>query len=812
MPENNMFVLSSDSNTLLPTKDMVMGIYYLTLSNDIDSGITLNGYRDIEKYIELKIINENDVVTLNIDARSIKTTIGRLMIWKCLPNCIDIDFETVFNKKIDKQVLISTISFLCSIRSNSEICLFLDRLKEIAFKYSTKSGVSISCSDVPSRKMSSLIIDDTRRSEKEIKDGISAGLLSRDEGQYKIISNWARCIDSVKDLLIEDIRSNKNDNDLSNVTENDIAIMLDSGARGSKSQIQQMFGLRGFIAKTSGEIHDRVIDTSLLDGLSSIDYFYTTHGERKGLSDTAFKTAKAGYFTRRLVYSAQSSSIGDYDCNSVGYIEFDLLRDKIEFGYDFSYHIIGRNLAVDLSEKYRRNDEITAEMIEFAINSVSKLCVRSPIFCQLEHNSICFLCYGTKFSESGLCVGMIAATGIGEVGTQLTLRTIHSSGSVRDKSETEVSAVYDGYLDLSGANYAVNSKGDKVIIEDSNISVRNSAGREIYGVSLPFSSIVTVDDKVFLKVGDIISTHSNIFSYSISRKSGILRINFKDSKGNKTVSKNIDRESGITITEAILNTHIDIMEEGGSNILESIEIPRGSIFMLRDMSKISSGDFIAKKRLDFKIEHSDITGGLSRVIGILEVKKPNKLAFISPVDGIIRRKKTGLEIGNNLFKVGQEVLNRLRVQEGRIVKKGQILTEGEVYLQDLLKVLGINYTVKFMLSSIFNVYEDQGVLINSRHLEVILKQNFRKVRSGPKIYSLHDALRNGIKDYEHILIGITKVSSDFSDSFLSSASFQYTIRSLANSSVTKSIDHIRGLKEKVIVCKLLNLKKDSNES
>ena len=841
---NNLFLPSSGRLVLMPSKDIVMGIYCLTAEGHDKSDMFISK-DDIDHLIYNNILYMQTLIKCRVHdkhgERIVKTTCGRLKIWYCVENHENLSFD-IFNCCQDKTVISEIIMYIFYNNGWDATLNLLNQLTELGFNTVTKSGISYTDSDMPEWPNKNKQVQETEQHNIELQKYYSSGMITREELDTGTIQSWYKLINFSADDIIDYMRAYEyNAHDVSGVSKNNVYLMYISGARGSKSQIQQVCCIRGFMAKPSGQMSTFVIKSNLRQGLKSLELFDSTHGERKGLSDVAVKTSKSGHFTRRLIDVSHSIYVDSDDCGTEQYMEINRLYDRRNYGFSIYDAIFGRVLAKDVYTKNNvliatKNCVIDRIIYDKIIDAqVITIAIYSIMYC--KSSRVCRKCYGLDFSTHklihvGAPVGIIAAQSIGEPGTQLTLRTTHTGGiATTGENTTFISAESDGILDFSDIDCAVNSNNEIIVLIDGSINILDAEDNSILEtIDISKGAVIKHSNKSRIYAGDIIAYKSLNVKQIIAINSGIVRYN-KFIKGvNYSVA--LDEDTGITskkITYTLRmieeNMYPYISIEGENTI--NYDIEDGMYISAKEGKFMNKGDVIA--RLFNKSTHvQDITGGLPKIIDIFEVKKSLNKSVIAPHDGMINiltgagaRKNRCVSIvdknNNVLYRCNIPKNKHVVVQNGSYVRKGMCIIDGTLYLQDLLDAMGYEYTIKYIIGEVSVIYEDQGVNINYKHLEIIIRQMMRRgvvlfqgesnyivgaVIEYSELQKEYDRLKNIHTNvtfsFKRIINGITKVALNYHNSFISSSSFQHTISILAYAAISCAEDDMKGIKENVI--------------
>ena len=868
MSTNNILSPANGAPIINPSQDVVLGLYYMTRTkvNAKGSGRVfsnpdevLRAYEsetiDLHADIKVRITNADNGTFLE------DTTVGRVLVWRITP--IEVGFDNV-NITLDKKSISNLIDISYRKSGLKATVIFADQLMYLGFDYSTRSGSSIGVDDfiIPEEKPK--IIDDAEKEVKEIESQFSSGLVTQGERYNKVIDIWSRANEKVAKAMMSKISTDNvkdNDgNDAEQASFNSVFIYADSGARGSPAQIRQLSGMRGLMSKPDGSIIETPITANFREGLSVLQYFISTHGARKGLADTALKTANSGYLTRRLCDVAMDSVVIEEDCGTEQSISLTSIIDGGEIIQPLSERILGRVIAEDIKDDdgkvlYEKGHMIDEDsVLKIDELNLSSLNVRSPMTCESTYG-VCSKCYGRDLARGhlvhrGEAVGVVAAQSIGEPGTQLTMRTFHIGGAASSSSEDNAVIIENaGQIQFSGDIKTVvnKDKNDVVISRNSSLTVTDENGKLTEKYKLPYGSTLFQKNNTSLDAGTKVASWDPYTRPIISEANGT--INFIDMDDGVTVRKKNDELTGLSSIEIIDSSErtsagkektpiLEIVDAKGKPVLigehkapARYAMPAKSLINLKDKTKIYAGEVIARIPLEGS-KTKDITGGLPRVADLFEARKPKDSAILAEESGVISfgketKGKVRLVItpdGATKKSQNQEMLipkhRILSVFEGEKVEKGDIISEGPLSPHDILKLRGIPELTNFIVNEIQDVYRLQGVSINDKHIETILRQMLRKANiidggdtkfiQGDQVeYS--ELVEENIKvsdqkkqpaQFERVLLGITKASLT-TNSFISAASFQETTRVLTEASVTGKRDVLRGLKENVVVGRLI---------
>lgn len=825
---NNIFSSANGRPIASPSQDIVLGCYYLTKQKKNGKGEGIRFADPDEAYYAYDDgqIELHSLIKVRMKGIIVETTVGRMMFNRVLPEGVKYANET-----LNKGMLNRVIAESYKAAGHHKTVELLDLLKELGFEQATKAGISISISDLIIPEKKHTIINVALNQVNKIEDQYRRGIITDGERYNQVIDVWTRTTDEVADAVFKDLDAF-----------NPVFMMADSGARGSKQQIRQLSGMRGLMAKPSGEIIENPIRANFREGLTMLEYFISTHGARKGLADTALKTADSGYLTRRLVDVAQDVIVTHEDCGTISGIFASAIVEGDDMIVTLAERIMGRvaltnivNPITDemLVEAGQEIPEESALAIEEA--GFEKIKVRSVLTCESTHG-ICSKCYGAnlatgKRAEMGEAVGIVAAQSIGEPGTQLTMRTFHIGGTAsRTVAQSSTSVKNDGtikyqkvkYVKLEGENYIV-------LTRNGQVSIHQDDGREIERHSVPNGGIIKVADGGKIKKGELLVEWDPYTSSIISEVKG--RVRFEDIIEDVTMHKETDPATGIeevVITDFKGDYHPQIIIYNDKDeVLGFYPIPTGAHIVMKDGAQVQAGLVIAKTPRK-QTKTKDITGGLPRVAELFEARKPKDPAIISELDGSVEfgQTKKGIRRVVITSKTGMKKEysiphgKHLNVYKGDEVLAGDSIVDGPVVLQDVLKIKGERAIQEYLVNEVQEVYRLQGVTINDKHIEVIVKQMLRRVKvldAGDSTYLVgsqvdrnqfnksNEELRKKKKKpavAESIILGITKASLS-TESFISAASFQETTRVLTEAAASGKIDYLRGLKENVIMGHLI---------
>jgi len=866
LASNNVLHLASGDPIIVPSQDVILGLYYMTreMVNQQGEGMifanateALNAYESgattLHAQVKLRIqdYEKVDKKYQPSSTRIVDTTVGRAIFSRILPAGLSFD---LINEAITKKVVSNLIHVCYRSQELKETVIFADQMMYMGFQYSTKSGISFCSNDmiIPSTKAG--MIEEAEAQVKDVQQQFASGVVTDGERYNKVIDIWSRTSEKVAKAMMDEVGFEEM-TDAQGKTEkkpsfNSIYMMADSGARGSPAQIRQLAGMRGLMAKPDGSIIETPITSNFREGLNNMQYFISTHGARKGLADTALKTANSGYLTRRLVDVGQDLVVTEEDCGTENGL---IMKAVIEGGnivQTLGDAVLGRVTVGEVlmpgSKKVflekghlislNDSDKINKLGIEF-------IKVRSTITCDTGYG-VCASCYGNDMARGhkigvGEAVGVIAAQSIGEPGTQLTMRTFHIGGAA--SASTAVNSInvnIDGVVHLENMKFITNINGDLVVVSrSSEMSIRNDQGQERERYKVPYGAIVHVKDGGSVKAKDKIADWDPHTHPIIAEQSG--QVIFVDFVEGVTVNKNTDPLTGLTFFEIIDEAERSIVAKGlkpliklvnekdAEMVLSTHYLPSNVKIHLEDNQVISAGEILAKIPKDLS-KTSDITGGLPRVADLFEARKAKDHSLLAEATGLISfgsstKSKDRLIITSEEGEATEMMIHKWRqinVFDGESVVKGDVVSDGPSNPHDILRLLGVEALANYIIKEVQNVYRLQGVKISDKHIEVIVKQMLRKVEildtgdssfvNGEtaeyvRVIEANKHLKAQGKDlivYQRLLMGITKASLA-TESFISAASFQETTRVLTEASTTGRVDTLKGLKENVIVGRLI---------
>ena len=843
LSSNNILSPASGRPVATPSQDIVLGCNYLTKSYTVkdDEQVPRFGNPDeVRAALENDYLKLHQVIDLRHKGEIIRTTPGRVIFNEVLPPVLEFANETQNKKSLERLVLNSYLTV-----GTKSTALLLDSLKQLGFTYATQAGITVSIDDIRIPEEKEKLIAKAQGQADEIRKAYKSGVITEGERYNRIIDTWTRVTSEVEEATFAGLEQDRDGF-------NPIFMMADSGSRGSKEQIRQLAGMRGLMAKPQkkitggiGEIIESPVIRNFKEGLTVLEYFISTHGARKGLADTALKTADAGYLTRRLVDVAQDVIINEDDCGTILGIERGALKEGEGVIEPISERILGRVAADDIFDPIANEVLVEAaseikeeDALKIESAGIEKVKIRSVLTCE-SRRGVCARCYGrnlatTKMVDHGEAVGVIAAQSIGEPGTQLTLRTFHVGGVAgRIVEQSHVNAQISGVIKIKNLT-AVERKKEghwAVTSRKGVLEVRDDQDRVRYTYNPPYGCTLYKQDGDTVEEGEVIFEWDTYNTPIITERNGTIR--FGDIKDRVTVREEVDENSGqrtqviIDDRNKVLEPHIDILGSAGQR-LASYRLPTGAILQVKDGLKVSQGDALARMRRDIT-KTRDITGGLPRVAELFEGRKPKDAAAVTEIDGVlsfggISRGMRKVVVTNENQDTKEYLIpqgKHLHVQEGDQVRAGDRLTEGPINPHDILRIKGIKEAQEYLVEEIQEVYRLQGVRIDDKHIEVVVRQMLQKVRiedSGDSPLFLEGDQADKVmlreenqrieKDggqpatYVPLLLGITKASLS-TQSFISAASFQETTRILTEAAIRGSMDYLRGLKENVTIGNLI---------
>lgn len=864
MSTNNILSPAHGKPIIIPSQDIVLGLYYMTRQrpfskgefDPLQKGPQLTGAFSSPEEVRIAFDHEqvdlHAAIKVRIEGKMRDTTVGRVLLHEIVPK--QLPFENI-NKVMTKKQLAELIDASYRQCGEKETVILADRLRTLGYEFSTRAGISICIDDmeIPSRKKE--FLGSAMGSVSEIEEQYTEGLITNGERYNKVVDIWAQVAEHIatemmREIGTEELIDPETKKARTTASLNSIYIMADSGARGSAQQIKQLAGMRGLMAKPSGEIIETPITTNFREGLSVLQYFTSTHGARKGLADTALKTANSGYLTRRLVDVSQDAVVTENDCGTLEGIEVTSLVEGGEIIERLGDRILGRIALEDLRDPYtdeilvQANEEIDEEKVRLLEDKgIDRVKIRSVLTCQAARG-ICCLCYGRDLARGhivnvGEAVGVIAAQSIGEPGTQLTMRTFHIGGigQVRTEQST-LECRYEGRIRLENADTVEGRDGNLVVMNrHGEIVIQDDTGRERERYALTYGAKALVKEGEWVKPGAMISEWDPFSSPIVTELQGVIK--FGDVIESVTVKEELDSNTGLSRKVIIESTDPDARprisikdEEGNTKLLSSgaearYFLPVGANIFVAEGEEVVAGDVLAKIPRE-TTKTKDITGGLPRVAELFEARKPKELAVISHIDGVISfgkdtKGKRKVVVTPDVGEAQEYLIQKgkhISVREGDWVRAGERLMEGAENPHDILKVLGEKALAKYLVNEVQEVYRLQGVRINDKHIETIVRQMLRRIQItdvGDTNFLVDEHVEKPIFEEENrrviaeggkaavgdpLLLGITKASLS-TESFLSASSFQETTKVLTEAAIKGKTDYLRGLKENVLMGRLI---------
>ncbi|MDC0042226.1 DNA-directed RNA polymerase subunit beta' [Paracoccaceae bacterium] len=865
MSTNNVLSPANGAPIIVPSQDMILGLYYTTIMREgmKGEGMIFGSIEEVQYALDNKDVHLHAKIIARIPQidehgteieKRFETTPGRVRIGALLPHNAKAPFELVNSllRKKDVQNVIDTVYRYCG---QKESVIFCDQIMSMGFREAFKAGISFGKDDmvIPETKWS--IVNETRGQVTDFEQQYMDGLITQGEKYNKVVDAWSKCNDKVTDAMMDTISAPQKDNVGAEAEPNSVYMMAHSGARGSVTQMKQLGGMRGLMAKPNGDIIETPIISNFKEGLSVLEYFNSTHGARKGLSDTALKTANSGYLTRRLVDVAQDCIVRMHDCGTDNSITAEPAVNDGEVISSLSERVLGRVAAEDIKvpgsdEIIVREGQLIDELLADSIDEAGLVSarIRSPLTCDAEEG-VCAMCYGRDLARGtmvneGEAVGIIAAQSIGEPGTQLTMRTFHIGGVAQGGQQSFLESSQDGKIEFENATTLKNASGDILVMgRNMKLRIMDEHGVERANHKLDYGT------KLFVKKGSKVSRGDKLFEWDpytlpiIAEKSGTAK--YVDLVNGVAVREDTDDATGMTQKIVVdwrtapkgndLKPEVILMDDDGEPVRNDagnpITYPMSvdAILSIEDMSTVKAGDVIARIPRE-GAKTKDITGGLPRVAELFEARRPKDHAIIAEVDGYVRfgkdyknKRRISIEPADESLENVEYMVPKgkhIPVVEGDFVQKGDYIMDGNPAPHDILSIMGVEALANYMIDEVQDVYRLQGVKINDKHVEVIVRQMLQKweisdsgdttLLKGEHVDKLEfdtaneKAVSKGDRPAQGapILLGITKASLQ-TRSFISAASFQETTRVLTEASVQGKRDKLVGLKENVIVGRLI---------
>src|SRR5438034_2476233 len=860
LSSNNILSPANGQPIAVPSQDIVLGCYYLTKEKkgtkgegkafaSLEDVLIALDHGEVETLTPIRLMYSGELIDLttvyddqdvihtevqNVKNQIINTTVGRVILNDHLPK--GLPFVNGLLRKKGLQALVQYGYLRFGLEKTVEM---LDAIKDLGFTYATKAGISIGIDDLVIPEVKEKLVASASKDVIDVEKQYLDGAITNGERYNKVIAIWSNVTEKVADAMFKEMEKS----DQEGGEFNPIYIMADSGARGSKQQIRQLAGMRGLMARPSGEIIENPITSNFREGLTVLQYFISTHGARKGLADTALKTADSGYLTRRLVDVSQEVISSEHVCSTTDGIYIRTIIESGEFIEPLRDRIVGRVSLEDIKDPFggqvlvKENEEITEEKAnEVQASGIEKVRIRSVLTCESQRG-VCALCYGRdlatgKLVEMGMAVGVIAAQSIGEPGTQLTMRTFHIGGTASHRTEqTTLEAKNTGLVKFHNVTTVKNKKGDLVVMNRSGaLIIQDGKGRERERHAVVYGAKLKVKEGQEVKQGQLL-VEWDPYSFTILTEEGG-QVSFKDVIEGQTVHEQVDENTGMAALVIMESPdekkqpRVEIKDEKGKTARKYL-LPSGAHLMVEDGAEVTPGDILAKiPRAEARTK--DITGGLPRVVELFEARRPKEPAVITEIDGVVKYGDVAKQ-HRKIFVTADDNEQReyqlprgahINVQESERVKAGEPLMDGPIDPHDILRVRGEKELQRYLVDEIQEVYRLQGVNINDKHIEVIVRQMMRWVKIeevGDSEFLIDEVVDRFkfIAESERIsglgkspasartlIHGIPQASLS-TDSFISAASYQDTTRVLTEAAISGKVDYLRGLKENVIMGRLI---------
>jgi len=873
LASNNVLFPASGEPSIVPSQDVVLGLYYATRerTNGKGEGMVFADLLELQRALDNKVVEITAKISVRMvewhkdkdtgefvpETKLVSTTVGRALLSEILPKGLPFSNINKALKKKEISRLINVSFRKCGLK---ETVVLADKLLQSGFRLATRAGISIAIDDmlVPAQKHT--LIERAEKEVKEIEQQYVSGLVTAGERYNKVVDIWGKAGDEIGKKMMDHLKvettTDRNGKQVEQESFNSIYMMADSGARGSAAQIRQLAGMRGLMAKPDGSIIETPITANFREGLNVLQYFISTHGARKGLADTALKTANSGYLTRRLVDVTQDLVVTEDDCGTDNGINMRALVEGGEVIESLRDRVLGRMAAIDVIHPETQAsvlpagsmlDEDTLDMLEAA--GVDEIKVRTPLTCATRFG-LCAKCYGRDLGRGGLvntgeAVGVIAAQSIGEPGTQLTMRTFHIGGAAsRAAVASSVEAKSDGFIGFNATmRYVTNGKGELVVISRSGeIIIADQHGRERERHKVPYGAILNIKADQQIKAGLVLANWDPLTRPIITEFAG--QAKFENVEEGVTVAKQVDEVTGLSTlvvidpkrrgSAKVVRPQVKLLDANGQEVKipgtdhsVTIGFQIGALIQIRDGQDLAPGEVLARIPVEGQ-KTRDITGGLPRVAELFEARSPKDAGVLAEQTGTVSfgketKGKVRLEITDpegHKHEVLVPKEKNILVHEGQVVNRGELIVDGPADPQDILRLLGIEELARYIVDEVQDVYRLQGVKINDKHIEVIVRQMLRRVtitNPGDTHYILNEQVERSelldtndrmrkegkiIATHADVLLGITKASLS-TDSFISAASFQETTRVLTEAAIMGKRDELRGLKENVIVGRLI---------
>ena len=864
MSTNNILHPANGQPIIVPSQDIVLGLYYLSIvaENEPGEGMAFADMGELRHALDSGAVTLHAKIKARFDevddegnevSRVYDTTPGRVLIGELLPRKKGVSFE-ICNQEMTKKNISAMIDRVYRNCGQKDTVIFADRVMALGFERACKAGISFGKDDMIIPPTKEELVETTRQQTKEYEQQYNDGLITQGEKYNKVVDAWAKCGDRVADEMMQGIQATHVGEDGRQKPMNSVYMMARSGARGSPAQMKQLAGMRGLMAKPSGEIIETPIISNFKEGLTVLEYFNSTHGARKGLADTALKTANSGYLTRRLVDVAQDCIVNELDCGTENGLTMQAIVDAGQVVASLAQRIAGRTALEDvkdddgavLAPAGEMIEDATAEVIEQA--GIQRVLIRSPLTCETR-TGVCAKCYGRDLARGtavnlGEAIGVIAAQSIGEPGTQLTMRTFHIGGAAQVAETSFIEAAHDGKVSLRNRNVVRNSEGHLIVMgRNMAVIVSDEQDRELAVHRVTYGSRLHVDDGDTIRKGDRIAEWDPFTRPVITPADGT--VEFADMVEAISVSQTDDESTGITKRIVIdwrsnprgvdLKPTIKVVDANGEPVsgeqggAAAYPLSVGAILSVEPGAKVKAGDVLARVPLE-SAKTKDITGGLPRVAELFEARRPKDAAVIAEIDGTIRygrdyknKRRISIEPNDKELEPAEYLIQKgkpFHYQDGDPIEKGDYILDGNPAPHDILAIKGVEALAQYLVDEVQEVYRLQGVGINDKHIEVIVRQMLQKVEitdagesglvRGEQMDRVElDLLNERLEDEgrkpataDPVLLGITKASLQ-TRSFISAASFQETTRVLTEAAVAGKQDTLEGLKENVIVGRLI---------
>lgn len=853
MSTNNILSPANGSPIIIPSQDIVLGIYYLTRvkTGVKGEGMVFAGSDEVRSAIDAGVIDLHARIKVRIDSGLKETTAGRIILSEIVPEQISFD---MINKLMNKKELTNLIDHCYRLCGDKATIILADKLKDMGFKYATISGLSFAISNMIIPENKKRIVSQADKDVLKIQRQYMDGLITDGERYNKVVDIWAQATEKIASEMMKDISTEEVTSAEGKKRKiesfNPIYMMADSGARGSGQQLRQLAGMRGLMAKPSGEIIETPITANFREGLTVLQYFISTHGARKGLADTALKTANSGYLTRRLVDVAQDCIITEHDCETVDGVYVSALMEGGEIIETAGERVLGRVALQEIKDPFtgevivKANEDIDEALVEKIDHAgIERVKIRSVLTCRSKHG-VCAKCYGRDLAHGhlvniGEAVGIVAAQSIGEPGTQLTMRTFHIGGTAKFDEHSTLEAHHDGVIKFVNLNTVKTREGDLVVMKrHGEVHVLDEQKRSRGKYIVSYGAHLKVEDNSSIKKGQLIAEWDPFSIPILAEVDGTIK--FDDITEGKTMQEQVDEVTGLSRKIIVefkggdLRPRVSIKDSKGktAKIADSNAVARyllsvGVNLVVSEGDQVKAGDIIAKIPRE-TTKTKDITGGLPRVAELFEARKPKDFAIISEISGVVSYGKDAKgkrkiivtpEVGEEkeyLIAKGKHI----SVQEGDQVIPGDALMSGVNNPHDLLSIKGEKELARYLVDEVQEVYRLQGVKINDKHMEVIVRQMLRRVKvmdPGDTTFIADEKIERYRFQEENdkviaqggrpaigepMLLGITKASLS-TQSFISAASFQETTKVLTEAALSGKTDYLRGLKENVIMGRLI---------